>query len=122
MVRLDDAGEGGVDLVELGQELFQDLATFPGELVKPFLPVVFLAPLAFEEALGFETPEKWIQGAFVDLDAEGGELLPESVAVMFPAELGEDGDDEEAATELEAKIIEEIQVRFGCHYKVSNTM
>src|SRR3954471_3537334 len=119
MVRLDDAGEGGVDFVELGEELFQDLAAFAGEFVKAFLAVVFLAPFALEEALAFETAEEGIKGAFVDLDAEFGELLSEGVAIMFAAELGEDGDNEKAAAKLEAETGKKIGIWFGCHYQVS---
>jgi hypothetical protein len=118
LVGSDDAGERGVNLVELGEELFKDLAAIPGKFVEAFLAVVLFAPLALEKALGLKATEKGVERAFVDLDAQSREVLAQGVAIMLPAELSEDGDDEETAAQLQPEIIEEIGVRFGRHYQV----
>ncbi len=97
--------------------MLEDLAAVLGEFVEAFLAVVFLAPFAVEETLGFEAAKKRVKGAFVDLDAEAGEILAQGVAVMLAPELGEDRDDEETAAELEAEIIEKIRVGSGSHLR-----
>src|ERR1043166_316222 len=122
MVGSDDAGERGVDFVELGQEQLEDLAAVLGKFVETLLAIVFFAPFAFEQALRFETAKERVKGAFVDLDSERSEILAEGVPVMLPAQLGEDGDDEQSPAQFQPEIIKEIGVRFSCHYQVSNTM
>ena len=106
----EDAGERSVDLVQLAQELFEDVATVLGKFVEALLAVVFLAPFALEEALAFEAAKKGVEGAFIDLDAEAGEILAQGIAVMFAPELGQDRDDEKAATELEPEMIEKVRI------------
>ena len=122
MVGSDDAGERSVDLLKLGQEEFEDLAALLGKLVEALPAIVFLAPFAFEEALGFKAAEERVKSAFVDLDAERSKVLAEGIAVMLSPELGEDRDDEQAAAQFQPEIIEEIGIRLSRHYQVSNTM
>ena len=79
---------------------------FGGELVEAFVALVFFAPLAGEELLGFEAAEEGVEGAFLDGEAFVSEGFAEGVAVVFGSELGEDGDDKAAAAEFEAEGVE----------------
>lgn len=117
---LDDAVEGGVDFFHLDEELFKDLPAVRGEPIEAFLAVVLFPPLAGEKALRLEAAEERIKRAFVDFEAELGEVLAERVAVVLAPELGEDSDDEKAAPQLEADVFEKIRVQLG--YRVADTM
>jgi hypothetical protein len=120
---LNDPGEGGIDLFQLGQELLENGAALVGKFVEPFFAVVFVSPFAFQESLGFKATEKRVEGAFLDLDPECGQFLAEGVAIVFPPQLGEDSDDEEAAAEFEADGVKEVGIRmiWPC-YHVKYTM
>jgi hypothetical protein len=104
---LEDVVEGVVDGGPLGEELGEGGLAIGGEAVEALVALVFFAPLAGEEALGFEAAEEGIEGAFFDGEAFVGEGFAEGVTVVLGAELGEDGDDEAAATELEAEGVED---------------
>jgi hypothetical protein len=105
---VEDVVEGVVDGVPFGEELGEDGFAFGGEAVEAFVALVFFAPLAGEELLGFEAAEEGVEGAFLDGEALVGEGFAEGVAVVLGAELGEDGDDEAAAAEFEAEGVEEL--------------
>jgi hypothetical protein len=109
----DDSIQGRVDAFPFREELLEHGFAVRGEDVKALVALVFFAPLADEEALGLETAQQGIQSAFIDGHAVVGESFAEGVAVLLGAELGEDGEDEGAATKLEAKVFEEI--RFDGH-------
>jgi hypothetical protein len=99
-----------VDGVPLGEEESEGGFALRGEVVEAFVALVFFAPLAGEEALGFEAAEEGVEGAFLDGEAFVGEGFAESVAVVLGAKLGEDGDDEAAAAEFEAEGVEELGI------------
>ena len=110
---LDDAVEGGIDLRHLGEQLFEDLPAVGREPIKAFLAIVLFAPLAREKTLRLEPAEKRVERAFIDLESEIAQVFAEGVAVMLAPQLGENGDDEQAAAELEADVFEEIGIHFG---------
>ena len=85
-------------------------ATVAREFVKAFLAVVFLAPLALEQALGLESAQERVKGALVDFDPERGEILAQGIAVMLAAQLGENGDNEQTAAQFETQIVKEVGV------------
>jgi hypothetical protein len=95
-----------VDGVPLGEEESEGGFALRGKPIEALVALVFFAPLAGEEALGFEAAEEGIERAFLDGKTFVGERLAEGVAVVLNAQLGEDGDDETAAAEFEAKGIE----------------
>jgi len=97
-----------VDGVPLGEEEGEGGFALLGEPVEALVAFVFFAPLAGEEALGFEAAEEGVEGAFLDGEAFVGEGFAEGVAVMLGAELGEDRDDQAAAPEFEAEGVEEL--------------
>jgi len=105
---MEDVVDGVVDAVPLGEELGEDGFAGEGELVEALVALVFFAPLAGEEALGFEAAEEGVEGAFFDGEALVGESFAEGVAVVLSTELGEDGEDEAAAAELEAEGVENL--------------
>ena len=80
---MEDVIDGVVDGVPLGEELGEDGFAFRGEFVEALVALVFFAPLAGEEALGFETAEEGVEGAFFDGQTLVGEGFAEGVAVMF---------------------------------------
>ena len=110
---VEDVLDGVVDGVPLGEELGEDGFAFGREFVETFVALVFFAPLAGEELLGFEAAEEGVQGAFFNGKAFVGEGLAEGVAVVLGAELGEDGDDEAAAAEFEAEGVEDLGFDLG---------
>ena len=63
---LEDVVDGVVDAVPLGEELGEDGFAFGGELVEALVALVLFAPLAGEEALGFEAAKEGVEGAFFD--------------------------------------------------------
>ena len=80
---LEDVVDGVVDAVPLGEELGEDGFAFGGEPVEALVALVFFAPLAGEEALGFEAAEEGVEGAFLDGEAFVGEGFAEGVAVVL---------------------------------------
>lgn len=124
---MNDAIEGGIDLLQFGEELFENGAAVAGKFVEAFLAIVFFPPFALEQTLSLEPPEEGIERAFIDLDSERRQVLAQGIAVMLASELGEDRDDEEAAAEFEPQDIEKIGNRSGRHlpcrvYYVSHSM
>ncbi len=99
--------DGIVEGVPFGEELGEGGFAFRGEPVEALVALVFLAPLAGEQALGLEAAEQGVKGAFLDGKAFVGQSLAEGVSVVLDAELGEDGDDEAAAAEFELEGVEE---------------
>jgi hypothetical protein len=110
---VEDVLDGVVDGVPLGEELVEDGFAFGRELVEALVALVFFAPLAGEELLGFEAAEEGIEGALFDGKAFVGEGFAQGVAVVLGAELGEDGDDEAAAAEFEAEGVEDLGFDWG---------
>lgn len=115
---LNDPGEGRVDLFQLGEELLENGAALTRKAVKALLAIIFLAPLAFQKALVFKSAEQRIKRAFVHLDPERGEILAQGVTVVFLAQLGEDGNGEKPAPQLEAQVIKKVGMQIGFHYHV----
>jgi hypothetical protein len=97
-----------VDGVPFGEEKGKGGFALGREPVEAFVALVFFAPLAGEEALGFETAEEGVEGAFLDSKAFVGEGFAEGVTVVLGTELGEDGEDQAATAELEAEGVEEL--------------
>ena len=52
--------DGCVDVLPLLKQMGQDLLAFGGEAIEALVAFLFFAPLADEEALGFEAPEERI--------------------------------------------------------------
>jgi hypothetical protein len=104
---LKDVGEGLVEGGPLGEEEGEEGFAGGGEGVEALIALVFFAPLAGEEALGFEAAKEGVEGAFFDGEALVGEGFAKGVAVVLVAELGENGEDEGAAAEFEAEGVEE---------------
>jgi hypothetical protein len=105
---IEDEVDGCVDGLPLFQQPGQDLFAFRRESVEALVPLVFFAPLAYEQALGFKSAQKRVKRAFVDFEASLGQIFAERVAVMLLAKLGEDGEGQAAAAKLEAKAFEEV--------------
>ena len=80
------------------------------EAVEALLALVFLAPLAGEQALALEPAEERVEGAFVDGEALVGECLPERVAVVLVPELDEHGQHQAAPAELQPEVLEVVGV------------
>ena len=95
-----------VDDVPFGEELAEGGFALGGEAVEALVALIFFAPFAGEEALGFEAAEEGVESAFLDGEALVGEGFAEGVAVVLGTELGEDGDDEAAAAEFKAEGVE----------------
>lgn len=107
----NDGADRGVDALPFGQQLGEDGLAFGGEAVEAFVAFFVLAPFADQQALGFEAAEQWVEGAFVDVHAVLGESFAEGVTVLLGTEGGKDGENEAAAAEFQAKVIE----GFGAH-------
>src|SRR5271165_7588845 len=119
---LENVVDGGIDGSPLVEQEGEHALAFGGEPVKPLVAFVLFAPLACEEALGLEAAEEGVEGAFVDDQAAFGEGFAQGVAVVLVTqELGEDGDGEAAAAQLEAKILEERVVE-GWGHAVPRTL
>jgi hypothetical protein len=103
-----DPGEGFVQLLPLDAEAFEDVFSDGRELIKAFVSFILFAPDAYEEALRFEAAEQGVKGVFVDFESEIGEGFAEDVAILFGAKLGEDCEDERAAAQFEAEVVEEF--------------
>ena len=116
---LHDSVDGCVDVVPLLEQMGQDLLAFGGEAIEALVAFLLFAPLADEEALGFEASQEWIEGAFVDDQAMIGEVFAERVAVMLLPELREDGESKTAAPELEPKVFKDV---FGEGHAVPCTL
>lgn len=107
---LKNSVQRGIDALPFGEQRLQHGLAFRGEAIKAFVAFVFFAPFADEEALGFEAAQEGVESAFVDGHALVGEGLAEGVAVLLFAKHGEDGEDQGAAAEFEAKVFEEVVV------------
>jgi hypothetical protein len=81
-----------------------------GEAVEAFVALLVFAPFTDQEGLSFESPEKGVKGAFVDLEAVFGEFFAERVAILLGAQSGEDGEDETAATKFQPEILEGFRI------------
>jgi hypothetical protein len=106
----DDGADGGVDALPFGQQLGEDGFAFGREEVEALVAFFVLAPFAGQQALGFESAEEGVEGAFVDVHALLGEGFAEGVTVLLGTEGGEDGENEAAAAEFQAKVVEGIGV------------
>lgn len=80
-----------------------DPAPFGGSKIETFLPGLVDAPAAREKSLVFETAKHWIEGAFLDIQTRLTQILPDLSAVAFAFEYREDGEDQSAASKLEAQ-------------------
>ena len=60
---LQYAVDAGVEVAPLYDEQRQHFFAKSGNPVEPFLAIVFMAPLALEQALLFQAPDQRIQGA-----------------------------------------------------------
>src|SRR4029077_2718726 len=99
--------QGCIDALPFGEQLPKDLFACVGEDIEALVALVFFPPFADQQALGLEAPKEGIEGALVDGHTVLGKGFAEGVAVLFGVELGQDGEDERAAAELEAKVLEE---------------
>ena len=90
------------------EKLVEDVCAAGRKAIEALVTLVFLAPFACEEPLGFEAAEERVEGAFVDDQSIVGKGFSEGVAVLFRLELGEDSDDEAAAAQFEAQGVEEV--------------
>ena len=64
-----------------------------------------------------------VERACLDVHPEGGKELAEGGAVMLAPEMAEDGDDEEAAAQLEPEAVKKVGVKIIAHvYGAQYTM
>ena len=101
------------------EQLGEDLLAVAGEAVKPLVALVFFAPFAGEQALGFEAAQQRVERAFVDLQAAFGEGFAQGVAVVLLAKLGQHCQGQAAAAEFQAEVFEEV---FGEGHAVPHTL
>lgn len=80
-----------------------DSATLGGSNIETFLPGLIDAPAAREKPLVFEAAKHWIEGAFLDVETRIHQILPDLGAVALAFEYREDGENQSAASKLEAK-------------------
>lgn len=107
---LCDGAEGGVERIPFRKQLFKDLFSVGREAVEALVAFFVFAPFADQEGLGLESPEKGVEGAFVDLKPVFGEFFAERVAILLCAQSGEDGEHETSATEFKPEVLEGLRV------------
>jgi hypothetical protein len=100
--------ERRIDVFPLGKQVTQNLFAFTRENIKSFLSLVFLAPFARQQSLGFKSTKEGIQGAFVNLHAMFGEGFAQRVAVLLGSELRKNRQNQGTAAEFQPKVLKEI--------------
>src|SRR5690348_12668535 len=106
-VLLEDAFDGGVDGAPLREQLPQDAFAVAGQPVEALVALVLLAPLAHQQSLGLQAAQRRVEGAFVDAHAVGGQGLPEGVAVLLAAQLGQHRQAQGSPAQLQAEVLED---------------
>jgi hypothetical protein len=109
-VFLHDGVDGGVELLPFGKKLGEDGGALRGKAVEALVAFFVLAPLAGEEALGFEAAQEGVEGAFVDRKALLGEGFAEGITVLLGAQGGQNAEGKAAAAEFKAEIFEGLGV------------
>jgi hypothetical protein len=87
--------------------LFEGGGASRRKAIEALVALFLLAPFADQQSLGFEAAQQRVKSALFDVDAVGGEGFTQGVAIVLLAKLGENGQDEAAATELEAEVLED---------------
>src|SRR6476660_9692185 len=110
-VLLQHRANRSIDTVPFPEELFERGLAVRREPVEALVAFVLLAPLTGEESLAFEPAEQGIERALVDRQPVLVERLAQRVAVLLFAQRGEYREDQAAAPQLEAEIVEGIGAR-----------
>ena len=90
------------------QQPGKDLPAIARKAVEPLVALFFLAPLAYEQALGFQAPQQRIERAFVDVQAALCERLAQRVSLILLVKLGKHRQGQAAAAKFQAKVFEEV--------------
>src|SRR6266851_2017045 len=106
-----------IQAVPFLEQLLEDARPVLRKAIKPFVALVFLAPFAFQQALGFQPTQQRIQGALFDLHALVRQRLAQRIAVMLFAKLRQHRNDQRPAAEFHPQVFEKVGVReFGKVY------
>src|SRR6267143_805898 len=100
-----------IQAVPFLEQLLEDARPVLREAVKPFVALIFLAPFAFEQALGFQPPQQGIQRALLNLHPLIRQRFAQCVAVMLFAKLRQHRNDQRPATQFHPQVFEEVGVR-----------
>src|SRR6476661_7073505 len=106
-----NAGERSVDGLPLGEQQFEHSRSLARKLVEPLGALVFLTPLADQEALRFKASQQRVEGAFLYEQSLVLEHPAERVAVLLDSQSREDRHREAAAPHLEAEVVVEAGIR-----------
>ena len=118
MFSFHNPGERCIDALPFFQQLIEDALAAAREVVEALVALLFLTPLAHQEALGFQPAEERIQCVFVDGHAAVGEGFAQRIAVMFIAELGKYSQDQASATQLQAEVFKKIRGQYCLSHSV----
>src|ERR1700760_4295699 len=102
-----------VDGCPLDEQLLEGGGAGGREAVEALVALVLFTPFTDQQALGFEAAQERVEGALFNVDAVIGEGFAQGIAVVLLAELGQDGEDEAAAAELEAEVFKNRLDGFG---------
>jgi len=105
---LNDPGNGSVHGLPFFEQRGENGFAAGREAIEALVALVFLAPLAGEQALGFKAAQERVERAFLDLHAVRGQSLAKGVSVMLLPELGQNCEDQAAAAKLKAKIFKRV--------------
>ena len=78
----------------LCEQALENHLAFRGEVVKPFVALVFFAPFAEEQPLALQPAKKRVQSAFIDGDTQVAKRFAERVTVVLFTEGGEHGENQ----------------------------
>src|ERR1700693_4588237 len=104
--RLKNVFQRRVDTLPLDQQLFENQLSVGRETVETLVALVFLAPLADQQALGLQAAKQRIERAFVDGHAMIGQGLAQGVTVVFSAQRRQYSQGKAAAAEFLPQVLE----------------
>src|ERR1700689_3323842 len=110
MLPFHDFAKRRVDALPLRQKLLKNQLSVPRQRVKALVTLIFLAPLADQETLSFQSAKQRIEGAFINGHPMFSERLAQGVAVLFRAQLGQHRKDQRPAPQLGPEILEDVGV------------
>src|SRR6266849_361738 len=104
----DNSVQRRINTLPFGEKLFEHQLAVSGQNVKALVALILFAPFAHQQALGLQAAQERIESAFVNLHAMLAQRLAKCVAVLLGAELRETRQDQRAAAQLHANVLEKV--------------
>ena len=100
--------ERGINSAPFLQQLRENRPTLSGQRVETLVAFILLAPFAGQQTLRFQTPQKWIKRALINIQPMRGEGFAQGITVVLNSQLNQYSQSQASSSQLQPQLFKQI--------------